>query len=131
VSNQVVAPGFNAIALKVESESVPADDFRSLGISLGCTGASIPVTLPLNGSANGGNSGKGLKNRYLGLRFFINGKLHYRWARVSVFINGGSFSPPPFLTGYAYETIPGKSIIAGQTKGPDDGTMVLNQLLQA
>jgi hypothetical protein len=41
-----------------------------------------------------GNSGKGLKNRYLGLRFFINGKLHYRWARVSVFINGGSFSPP-------------------------------------
>src|SRR5580693_5813065 len=25
------------------------------------------------------------------------------------------------LTGYAYETIPGKAIIAGATKGPDDG----------
>jgi hypothetical protein len=24
------------------------------------------------------------------------------------------------LTGYAYETIPGKGIIAGKTKGPDD-----------
>ena len=24
------------------------------------------------------------------------------------------------LTGYAYETIPGKAIIAGATKGPDD-----------
>jgi hypothetical protein len=24
------------------------------------------------------------------------------------------------LTGYAYETIPGKTIIAGATKGPDD-----------
>ena len=23
------------------------------------------------------------------------------------------------LTGYAYETIPGKGIVAGQTKGPD------------
>jgi hypothetical protein len=26
-------------------------------------------------------------------------------------------------TGYAYETIPNKSIIAGKTKGPDDGTV--------
>jgi hypothetical protein len=27
------------------------------------------------------------------------------------------------LTGYAYETIPGKPIIAGETKGPDVITM--------
>ena len=26
----------------------------------------------------------------------------------------------PRLTGYAYETIPGKSIIAGKTQGPAD-----------
>jgi hypothetical protein len=68
------------------------------------------------------NGGKGLTNRYLGLKFEINHHLHYGWARVSVRIiqserfygvmNG-------VLTGYAWETIPNKSIIAGKTSGPD------------
>jgi hypothetical protein len=65
---------------------------------------------------NWANHGEGLKNRYLGFRFAIKNKAHYGWARVSV-------SQYPFaatLTGYAYETIPGKAIIAGATKGPDD-----------
>jgi hypothetical protein len=61
------------------------------------------------------NGGKGVKNRYLGLKFFVKGKVHYGWARLNV--SGGAGGT---LTGYAYETIPGKSIIAGQTKGPDD-----------
>ena len=34
----------------------------------------------------------------------------------------GSSNRGATLTGYAYETIPGKSIRAGQTKGPDDFT---------
>jgi len=43
---------------------------------------------------------------------------HYGWARLSVSV------PHPFdivatLTGYAYETKPGKSIKAGQTKEAD------------
>jgi hypothetical protein len=59
-------------------------------------------------------------NRYLGLKFKINGKFHYGWARVSVKVLKGQFKITATLTGYAYETIPGKSIIAGQTKGPDD-----------
>jgi hypothetical protein len=75
------------------------------------------------------NNGKGVKNRYLGLKFVINGKVHYGWARLNVTFGTGS-SPanvPVFatLTGYAYETIPGKAIIAGNiiagaTKGADD-----------
>jgi hypothetical protein len=56
-------------------------------------------------------------NRYLGLKFVIKGKVHYGWARVNV------IAPPPdtraTLTGYAYETISNKPIIAGKTKGPD------------
>ena len=60
-----------------------------------------------------GISGKGFKGHYLGLKFLINGKVHYGWARLNT-TSGG-----PLLTGYAYETIPGKAIIAGQTKGPD------------
>jgi hypothetical protein len=65
------------------------------------------------------NSGKGVKDRYLGLKFLINGKVHYGWARLSVTITS-SHQPQGKLTGYAYETIPNKAIIAGATKGPDD-----------
>jgi len=58
-----------------------------------------------------------VSDRYLGLKFVIKGKFHYGWARLSVIVGGGSITAA--LTGYAYETIPGKSIKAGQTKGPD------------
>jgi hypothetical protein len=57
-------------------------------------------------------------NRYLGLQFHIKGKLHYGWARLNVKISGTTVSAT--LTGYAYDTIPNKAIIAGQTKGPED-----------
>jgi hypothetical protein len=66
------------------------------------------------------NGGKGLKDRYLGLKFMISGKVHFGWARVTVTTSGKTFTAT--LTGYAYETVPNKSIIAGKTKGPDDGT---------
>jgi hypothetical protein len=49
----------------------------------------------------------------LGLRFTIAGKTHFGWARFST-VSG------IFLTGYAYETIPNKPIIAGKTHGEDD-----------
>jgi hypothetical protein len=56
-------------------------------------------------------------DRYLGIKFQIKGKTHYGWARLSV---TGTFDTTiATITGYAYETIPNKSIIAGETKGPD------------
>jgi hypothetical protein len=63
---------------------------------------------------------------YLGLRIQVNGETHFGWARLTVSFTGG---PPDHrtwvahLTGYAYETIPGKPIQAGQTRGSkeDDG----------
>lgn len=58
-------------------------------------------------------------DRFLGLRFLIKGKVHYGWARLNVSsVHGKSLTAT--LTGYAYETIPGKAIIAGRTKGPDE-----------
>jgi hypothetical protein len=60
-----------------------------------------------------------VKNRYLGLKFQINGRVHYGWARMSVSVTDGK-GILALLTGYAYETVPGKAIIAGATKGPDD-----------
>jgi hypothetical protein len=60
----------------------------------------------------------GVTNRYLGLKFIKHGKTRYGWARLSVAVPGGIYggSITATLTGYAYETIAGKSIKAGQTK---------------
>jgi hypothetical protein len=62
-----------------------------------------------------GNGGKGLKDRYQGIKFAINGKFHYGWARISVSVSGHQATS--VLSGYAYETIPNKAIKAGETKG--------------
>ena len=63
-----------------------------------------------------------VNNQYLGLKFQIHGKTHYGWARLSV--QAGSPPGGPIvtatLTGYAYETVPNKPIIAGRTTGPDE-----------
>jgi hypothetical protein len=58
-----------------------------------------------------------VQRRYLALKFLIKGRVHYGWARLTVLNNHGLAAT---LTGYAYETIPGKSIRTGQTKGPED-----------
>lgn len=66
------------------------------------------------------HGGKGAKNRYLGLKLTIKGKVHYGWARLTVTIGDPKTrSIVGHLTGYAYETIPNKPIITGQTKEPD------------
>lgn len=54
-------------------------------------------------------------NRYLGFKFQLNGQAHYGWARLSV--TAGKFGPVVTLTGYAYETVAGHAIYAGQTSG--------------
>jgi hypothetical protein len=60
----------------------------------------------------------GVTDRYLGLSFQHNGRTHYGWARLTV-----QFDLPHLkatLTGYAYETVAGKSIKAGQKKEATD-----------
>jgi hypothetical protein len=56
-------------------------------------------------------------NRYLGLKFLIKGKVHFGWARLNVGCSGTDVDAT--LTGYAYETIPNKPIIAGKIHGPE------------
>jgi hypothetical protein len=55
-------------------------------------------------------------NRYLGLKFSINGETHYGWARLTVTTKG---SISATLSGYAYETVPNRPIIMGQMSGTD------------
>jgi hypothetical protein len=56
-----------------------------------------------------------LADGYLGVKFIIKGKTHFGWARFQ-----NSSARGTTLKGYAYETISGRPIKAGQTKGPDD-----------
>ena len=60
-------------------------------------------------------------NRYLGLKFSINGETHYGWARLTVTTKG---SISATLSGYAYETVPNRPIIMGQMSGTDIASVV-------
>jgi hypothetical protein len=57
-------------------------------------------------------------NRYLGLRFVVDGQTHYGWARLTVpdYLHGAQV----ILTGYAYETTPNTTILEGHTSGPEE-----------
>ncbi len=65
--------------------------------------------------------GKGVRNRYLGLKFVIDGEVHYGWARLNVTLGHQQQLDDVVgtLTGYAYETVPDKPITAGRITGPD------------
>lgn len=62
-------------------------------------------------------------NRYVGMKFVIDGQVHFGWARLNVKIrqtkNGGAVAE---LTGYAYETVANKPILTGQMSGTDDSS---------
>lgn len=60
------------------------------------------------------NGGKGITNHYLGLKFVIDGEVHYGWARITI-------SKTSLMTGYAYESVANKPIIAGATNADVSG----------
>jgi hypothetical protein len=65
-----------------------------------------------------GNGGKGVHDRYLGLKFYIGNEVHYGWARISVSVpNPKKYGFVAVVTGYAYETEANTGIIAGQENG--------------
>lgn len=80
-------------------------------------------------SSNGGRPGrpssynckgpwKNLTDRYLGLKFVVQGRTHYGWARLNVTcLNNETVTAT--LTGYAYETIANKAIVTGETMEPE------------
>jgi len=58
------------------------------------------------GSGSGG-SWAGKTNRYMGIKFTIGTQTHFGWVRLTL------VNESETITGYAYETIPNKSIKAG------------------
>jgi hypothetical protein len=110
-SNEVLSTGAGfAAALNAGAEIGPKGKFKQ---RLG------------DGMVNGYSFRKGTcvgpwahaNKKYLGLKFLVNGKTHYGWARLNV----SCVFPHPInatLTGYAYQTVANKPIVAGKTKGP-------------
>jgi hypothetical protein len=71
-------------------------------------------------------------DRYLGLKFKINGQIHYGWALLNAKAGARDHSPMinTTLKGYAYNTVAGESIHAGQISAsmkmedvPEAGTL--------
>ena len=66
---------------------------------------------------------KEARNKYLGLKFDINGEVHFGWARLSV----TCFTPGAarvLLTGYAYETVANQPILTGQiSRTPEQSSL--------
>lgn len=58
-----------------------------------------------------GDWGGNPPNRYIGVRFLINGATHYGWVRFSV--NSTKAPLSATITAYAYETVANKRILAG------------------
>jgi hypothetical protein len=111
------AKGFLAAALKAGKRIPNTGKFAgSARMAFQCTGFTSCGT----GSTITSGQWANVTNRYLGLKFIIQGKVHFGWARLNVQVSRSQFTITATLTGYAYETIPNKAIIAGRTKGTAD-----------
>lgn len=127
LSNGYSPPLFYVEALPLRSNGVVGQTYfhRAYAFFAGITigpgwpffGSKMARSDP-NGSSDWYGYWVNVRNRYLGLKFHINGRTHYGWARLNVkLMPYHGFTAT--LTGYAYETVPYKPIITGKTKGPD------------
>jgi hypothetical protein len=113
-----------AAALQRGAKIGPAQIFGGTGVKVGMAGRTFYSGSNTAEHWTGPwvNNGKGVTDRYLGLKFKINGEYHFGWARISVraIAHRGFYA---FLTGYAYETTANKGLIAGQIS---DGSQASN-----
>lgn len=77
---------------------------------------SASMAFAYNGSIGG--PWANAQHRYLGLKFLINGQVHYGWAEFSVSIfRGSGHGIQAQLEGYAYDTVPNQAVYAGERGG--------------
>jgi len=108
----IEAPSFSysAAALKAGAPIGPKQKFRSAYVELQLEAAIATASLQRTTSFG---PWAGVTGRYLGLKFMINGQVHFGWARMTV----GKKLSHVVLTGFAYETIANRPLTAGQTSG--------------
>lgn len=119
-SNEVVYNVYGVVAIKPGAQVGPKNVWRG-------GKQNMAVMVGGFGTRGVGGSWVNVENRYMGLKFKVKGKTHYGWARLNV-QESLPFNIGATLTGYAYETIPNKDIIAGKTKGPDAITVQAGSL---
>jgi hypothetical protein len=73
----------------------------------------------------GGSNWCGVNDKFLGLRFQIDGETHYGWAKLDVSLSGDSFT----IKEYAYNEVAGESIVAGQTLSTEDFNQANNYVI--
>jgi hypothetical protein len=56
-----------------------------------------------------------VETAYLGLKFLVNGQVHYGWARIKFIAPGGYAGAS--IAGYAYESVPNQPIVVGRISG--------------
>lgn len=130
LSRASYAPASNGVAVSVvgeftDAQALPAG--KGIGPSRQFAGGGLIFDRSYDRFSHKGawagqwaNQGKGLNNRYAGVKFIINGEVHYGWIRISVNTSGENVNTT--MTGYAYETIANKPIIAGATKESENVT---------
>ena len=77
-----------------------------------------------------GRWGNDPQNRYLGVKFLINGQTHFGWVRLTV-KSDKLLSITATITGYAYETVPNKPIFAGTAAGTAAATVAKSAATEA
>jgi len=80
-----------------------------------------------NPSYVSGGPWKSATNRFLGLRFIIDGEVHFGWARLTVVAKSHEEAVHAALTGYAYETEANTPILTGQISGTAERSSLLQQ----
>jgi hypothetical protein len=69
-------------------------------------------------ASSGNGPWANVTNRFLGLKFAIEGKTHFGWARLNVRCSHVRVTAT--LTGYAYESIANRPILTGKVRGTDE-----------
>jgi hypothetical protein len=115
VGNGVIAAsGFLGSALPLVS-GAPIGPKQMFRVAYG-----IGVSMAYDGSYGyrySGGAWMGVIDHYLGLKFMIDGEVHYGWARMTITKGIGHV----VLSGYAYETVANKHLKAGQASdAPED-----------
>jgi hypothetical protein len=87
----------------------PSANFASL-----YPGNRVEASYSISGGRLVGKWGGGAKNRYVGVRFLLQGGIHYGWIRLSVDTGTGrSLNMSATITAYAYETVANTPVLAG------------------
>lgn len=114
-SNHISGTGGFAAALRLGARVGPGGKFAPGGTKMMHANAQNSSnafgTGPWAGTAGLGTY------RCLGFKFVISGQVHFGWARIQTTVTRNA-SIQATLTGYAYETVPGRPIIAGAKTGP-------------